>query len=148
VSGDGRLVRISASTLDAMIEHARREAPNECCGMLVGRPSQVERSVPAKNVAAMPTVRYEVDPREHIALNRELRGSGQQVIGVYHSHPLGPARPSASDLAEAFYPDFIYVIVSLVDPLHAEVRAFEIAGGRANDMTIENASILRSFRSS
>jgi proteasome lid subunit RPN8/RPN11 len=139
VNGDDPTVSVAASVLDAMIAHARREAPNECCGLLVGGPGRIDRSVPANNIAPTPATRYEIDPREHIALNREVRGSGQEVIGVYHSHPRGPARPSASDLAEAFYPDFLYIIVSLEDAVQADIRAFSIKDGRA---------ILRSFQSS
>jgi desampylase len=148
VTSDARSISIAESAIDAMVAHARRDLPHECCGLLVGTADNVDASVAARNIAPTPATRYEVDPREHIALNRELRGSGHAVIGVYHSHPRGPARPSPSDVADAFYPDFIYVIVSLADPLHAAVGAFEIRDGRANQLTIANPPILRSFRSS
>jgi proteasome lid subunit RPN8/RPN11 len=143
-----RTIHIAAALLDALVDHARREAPNECCGMLVGRPGEVDSSVPTRNIAATPATRYEIDPREHIALNRELRGSGREVVGVYHSHPQGPGRPSASDVSEAFYPEFVYVIVSLENPLHAEILAFAIKDGHASEVTMTEDSTLRSFRSS
>jgi proteasome lid subunit RPN8/RPN11 len=127
--------------VDAMVEHARREAPNECCGLLAGTAEQIDRSVPTPNLAASPT-RFEVDPREHIALNRRLRGSGTAVIGVYHSHPRTTAHPSPSDIAEAFYPDFVYVVISLADPTRPDVRAYRIRDGRASEVG------LRSFQSS
>jgi proteasome lid subunit RPN8/RPN11 len=143
-----RHVRVSRSVVDAIIDHARQDAPNECCGMLVGSLDEVDASVPTRNIAPTPATRYEIDPREHIALNRELRGSGREVVGVYHSHPQGPNRPSASDVAEAFYPQFVYLIASLANPLDAEVRAFEIKDGEATEVAMVGASILRSFRSS
>ena len=132
-------IYIAAPVVDAMINHARRDAPHECCGLLVGRPNRVDESVPTTNVATTPLTRYEVAPIEHIRLNRTLRGSGRSVVGVYHSHPRGPSTPSTADVAEAFYPDFLYLIVSLADPRSANVRAFEIRNARF---------ILRSFRSS
>jgi proteasome lid subunit RPN8/RPN11 len=130
---------ISAPVVDAIIAHARRDAPHECCGLLVGSQDRVDDCVPTTNVAATPLTRYEVAPIEHIRLNRQLRGSGREVVGVYHSHPRGPATPSISDVEEAFYPDFVFLIVSLADPQSVEVRAFEIRDARF---------ILRSFRSS
>jgi len=145
---DTRTVAISQAVVNAMIAHAQREAPKECCGLLVGSAGRVDENVATRNIAGTPETRYEVDPREHIALNRTLRGSGREVVGVYHSHPRGPARPSPTDVAEAFYPDFIYVIVSMEQASHADVRAFEIVAGQANELTIVHAPILRSFRSS
>jgi proteasome lid subunit RPN8/RPN11 len=138
-----RHVRVSRSVVDAIIDHARQDAPNECCGMLVGSLDEVDASVPARNIAPTPATRYEIDPREHIALNRALRGSGREVVGVYHSHPHGPNRPSKSDITEAFYPQFVYLIASLANPLEAEVRAFEIKDGEATEVPMVDASILR-----
>jgi proteasome lid subunit RPN8/RPN11 len=68
--------------------------------------------VPARNVLAHPS-RYQIDPQDHIDLNRRLRGTARSVIGAYHSHPRTPAVPSPRDLAEAHYPEFVWVIVSL-----------------------------------
>jgi [CysO sulfur-carrier protein]-S-L-cysteine hydrolase len=140
VTDEGSM-RVAAAVLEEMVAHARREAPNECCGLLVGTAEEIGRSVPTPNLAASPT-RYEVDPREHIALNRQLRGSGTAVIGVYHSHPRTSAEPSPSDIREAFYPDFVYVIVSLADPRQPDVRAFRIRDGQSSVVS------LRSFQTS
>jgi proteasome lid subunit RPN8/RPN11 len=120
-------IRIAAAVIDAIVDHARREAPNECCGLLVGSVGAIERAVPTRNAASSPT-RYLVDPSEHFALIRELRGTGSDIAGAYHSHPGSPAIPSPSDIAEA-WPEFLYVIVSLEDEARPDVRAFRIADG-------------------
>jgi proteasome lid subunit RPN8/RPN11 len=118
----------------AMIAHARDEAPNECCGLLVGDGSLIEASVRARNLRASPT-RYLLDPAEHIATNRKLRGTGRTVIGTYHSHPASPAIPSETDRAEALYPEFVWMIVSLLTP-EADVAAFRLTEAGALSLSI------------
>lgn len=115
----------------AIVAHARRERPHECCGLLVGDDRQVVAAVPMRNVAETPRTRYRIDDREHIALRRSLRDSAadERVVGVYHSHPEGPAEPSARDLAEAHYPDWLYVIVGFSGD-RAHVRGFALEPGR------------------
>jgi [CysO sulfur-carrier protein]-S-L-cysteine hydrolase len=135
-------IAVAAHALEAMVAHARREAPNECCGLLVGWPGRIDESVATTNLAASPT-RFLLDPSDHIAINRRLRGSGREVIGAYHSHPHSAAEPSPTDIAEAHYPDFIHVIVSLADPANVDVRGYRIRSGRVSLVTLT----LRSFRS-
>ena len=119
-----------------ILAHARAEAPGECCGLLVGRGSLVVECVPSPNVDPNPN-RYEIDARVHIATNRRLRGSDRSVVGAYHSHPHSPAWPSASDLAEAYYADFIWVIVSLAAPDAEAVKAFRLDGARIMELAID-----------
>ena len=82
------------------------------------------------------TTRYLVDPAEHVALLKRLRGGPRDVIGAYHSHPRSPAWPSPSDIADAFSAHFVYVIVSLADPATPAVRAFRIGGSEVIELTI------------
>ena len=111
-----------------LVAHARAAAPRECCGLLVGRGSRIDECVPTANVDPNPH-RYQVDPAAHIALNKRLRGSSRSVLGVYHSHPRGGEAPSPSDIAEAAYPDFIHVIISMAGGGEPGVRAYRIVGG-------------------
>jgi proteasome lid subunit RPN8/RPN11 len=115
----------------ALVAHARRERPNECCGLLVGAGSRVAFAVPARNVDASSTTRYRIDPRQHLDLQRVLREAVPPIaiIGAYHSHPHGTAVPSESDVAEAHYDEWTYVIVGLRARV-AQVRAFRIRRGR------------------
>jgi proteasome lid subunit RPN8/RPN11 len=110
-----------------MLEHAREEAPRECCGLLVGKGDAVARTVRAGNLDAAAT-RYLIDPEDHFAAIRSARAEGLEVIGAYHSHPSSAPIPSETDVSEADSgADFLYVIVSLVDD---EVRAYRIVDGQ------------------
>jgi proteasome lid subunit RPN8/RPN11 len=128
-------VRLHGDVRERLVAHAREEAPNECCGLLVGSGSVIDECVRARNLEASPT-RYLLDPADHFAAIRRLRGSGRAVLGVYHSHPASPAVPSPSDLAEALYPDFIWVIVSLASPECPEVSAYRIRDGAVTPLAV------------
>jgi len=109
--------------LEAILHHAERANPRECCGVLLGREDEILQAVEARNLSEDPN-RYLLDPADHIAIRRNARAAGLAVVGFYHSHPHSAARPSATDQAEAAYPDHLYLIVG-VD----EVRLFRLAGG-------------------
>ena len=118
-------MRIRQAVIEAMFDHARRDRPNECCGLLIGTSHAIERAEPARNLRSSPT-RYLVDPADHCRALREARAAGRRVVGVYHSHPHGPARPSATDLREASYPEYVYLIVSPgIDGGDAQVVGFQ-----------------------
>jgi proteasome lid subunit RPN8/RPN11 len=104
---------VSPSVIAAIVAHAREAAPNECCGLLLGRGEDVLEAVRARNAADEPRRRYLIDPKDHIATMRDARSRGLEVVGFYHSHPRSAAAPSETDLAEATYPDHLYAIVSL-----------------------------------
>ena len=121
-------IHLPVSVRAEMIAHATEEAPRECCGLLVGQGSNVDESVRVRNVHPSPS-RYLLDPAEHIATNRRLRGTGREVIGAYHSHPHSPAVPSPVDRAEAYYSDFVWIIVSLAVEGEPAVAAYRLRGG-------------------
>lgn len=111
-----------------MIQHARDEAPLECCGLLVGTDGVIDEYVRTRNVRAS-DVAYEIDPSEHIATRKRLRHSGRSILGAYHSHPRSMAVPSPTDIAEAHYDrEFVYVIVSL-EREPPVVRAYRVELG-------------------
>ena len=120
-----------------MIAHAREEAPNECCGLLVGPPGRIDEVVRCTNLDVSP-VRYRLDPKRHIDTNKRLRHTSRAVVGVYHSHPHSPAVPSESDVAEAHYPEFVWIVVSLADAQAPDVRAYTIAGGVVTPLVIQH----------
>jgi proteasome lid subunit RPN8/RPN11 len=119
-----------------MIAHARRTAPTECCGFLVGRGRAVISTVEMDNVAGSPT-EFQIDAAEHIELRRLLRRARPPltILGVYHSHPGSEAYPSETDVAQCFYPDWVQVIVSLATqpPI---VRGFRIAAGQVEAVAL------------
>jgi proteasome lid subunit RPN8/RPN11 len=118
-------VNITKAALDAVVAHAREALPGECCGLLIGTPARIDSAHPARNLETG-TTRFLIDPRDHFAAVHAARDSKRFVIGVYHSHPSSPAAPSASDLADASYDDYVYLIVSLAsDPLDARLFRLE-----------------------
>ena len=108
-------LRLPAAVRRAIAAHARRDAPNECCGFLLGRRAHVAYALPASNTSTTPLTRYRVDPRAHIALRRILRRLEPplSILGIYHSHPCGPGGPSLSDIREAHVREWVHVIVDL-----------------------------------
>ncbi len=102
-----------------MVARARASAPEETCGILAGTLADGQRRVEAhhsvENVADRPRSRYEFDPREQLERLEAVEAAGHEVVGFYHSHPRGPAEPSATDAALATWPDRSYVVVSLGD---------------------------------
>lgn len=119
---------ISRADWDAIVHHAQEEAPNECCGFARMSDGRVDEVVPAKNLRPSP-YGYEIDPYSLMAAN-DLDDEGHGVA-IYHSHPRSEARPSQTDINLAFYPDWRYLIVSLVaDPV---VRAWRIVDGRVEE---------------
>ncbi|MGV2495415.1 Mov34/MPN/PAD-1 family protein [Pelagerythrobacter aerophilus] len=94
-----------AEVTSAVLEGIRAEAaaadPRECCGILLGDGGTVRALAPARNVHPAPETHFEIDPRALIDAYRAARGGGPQVMGYYHSHPHGPAEPSATDRASA-----------------------------------------------
>jgi proteasome lid subunit RPN8/RPN11 len=111
-----------------MIAHAREEAPLESCGLLIGRPGVIEEALRTRNARRSATT-FLVDPADHFAAIRRVRAEGRAILGAYHSHPRSPAVPSPVDLHEALYREFVYVIVSLLDPA-ADVRAYRLEQAR------------------
>lgn len=123
-------MRVRREALDRITMHARRDSPRECCGILVGVEDEILEAVPARNIAADPLRRYEVSPADHFAQIKRCRESSSgagpvlRIVGVYHSHPRGAARPSPTDLDQAF-DEYLYVIAGPVDDsLPYEIRGF------------------------
>jgi [CysO sulfur-carrier protein]-S-L-cysteine hydrolase len=130
-------VVLAAAVLDAMVAHAREDAPDECCGLLVGSANRIDEAVRTRSLERSPN-RYQVDPAAHFALIRRLRGTDRAIIGAYHSHPRSAAEPSPSDLREAYDSELVYVIVSLAG-VEPEVRAWKIAEGVVVELRIRQA---------
>jgi len=108
-------VRLPPPLAAAIAAAAARAAPRECCGLLEGVRRDglfiVQALHPARNLSTDPD-RFEIDPRDHIGAVKKARGAGAAIIGCYHSHPEGAARPSARDLAGAGEEDFLWLIAA------------------------------------
>lgn len=118
---------LAAGILEQVTEHAKGAYPKEGCGLLVGR-DVAGRFVPMQNVSSS-AAQFEMDPAELIGTLRDLRGTGEDLIAIYHSHPHGPAEPSKTDIRQAYYPDAAHLIVSLAHPERPQAVAFRIIDG-------------------
>ena len=115
--GVSKMIRLTRSQLMSLAGHLEAAYPNEACGLLVGRREGdldlVAEARPVPNAtAARRGDRYEMDPAELLAAERAARAAGASVLGVFHSHPDGAARPSPVDLERA-WDGYVYLIVSI-----------------------------------
>jgi len=108
----GMEIGLTSDAKATLLEEATRALPNECCGLLLGRAGRIECAVPCANVHADPARHFEIDPAALIAAHKAARGGGPQLLGYYHSHPMGRAEPSATDRALAGGDGRIWAIVA------------------------------------
>jgi proteasome lid subunit RPN8/RPN11 len=111
---------------EAIIEHARRDAPRECCGIIAGRAGIPSELHALRNIAEGNRL-YEVDPVQLMELEfNVLENDGAEIVAIYHSHPESPAYPSRTDVELAYWPEAIYLICSLENPAEPSIRGFRI----------------------
>ena len=115
-----------------MIAQARADAPLETCGLLAGRDGRVTRVLPVPNILRS-RVAYRMDGQEFLDA---MATCDFEPLAIYHSHPQGPPVPSPTDVAESYYPDSIYVIISLAQE-PPSVRAFRIVNGLVTKETCQ-----------
>lgn len=112
--------QVSSMVLDQMRAEAMRAAPEECCGLLLGErcgeAAIIRQIAPAPNIHPCPRSRFSIDPRALIAAHKAARSGGPAVLGHYHSHPIGPPAPSATDQAMAARDGSIWAIIALGRP--------------------------------
>jgi [CysO sulfur-carrier protein]-S-L-cysteine hydrolase len=126
-------VRISRALLDELIQHSREDMPNECCGIVATDDGAAVKVFRATNAEASP-VRYSLDPHEQYRITMEIEDQGWELGAIYHSHTRSEAYPSQTDVNLAFYPDALYVIVSVQRPDKPEVRAFRIVDEQIDEV--------------
>ncbi len=124
-------MRIARVLYDQMVQHARADAPNECCGMIAARDGDAVKVYAAANAAASP-LRYEIDGAEQYRIQMAIDDDGLDLGAIYHSHTRSAPYPSQTDINLAFYPDALYVIVGLAGG-EVDVKAYEIRDGRVSE---------------
>lgn len=113
-----------------IIKHAKEDSPFEACGILAGKKHQINKIYKMANKADNPGEFYFMEPAEQFKVIKEIRKEGLEMLGIYHSHPYSPAYPSKYDVELAFYPEAVYVIVSLKDLESPEIKGFKITDGK------------------
>src|SRR5437016_14411693 len=121
------VLEIRRDLVEAIVAHARRDHPDEACGVIAGPEGsdRPERLIEMTNAARSPTF-YEFDSMEQIRVHREMEAAGEVPVVIYHSHTATEAYPSRTDISLAHEPDAHYVLVSTRDPETYELRSYRI----------------------
>ena len=124
------VLTIDSAIVDAIVAHARRDHPDEACGVVAGplgsdRPT---RHIAMDNAARSMTF-YEFDSMEQLRVWREMDDNDEEPVVIYHSHTATEAYPSRTDISFAGEPGAHYVLVSTREPDSEEIRSFRIVDG-------------------
>ncbi len=136
-------MQLRRDLVDAMVAHARRDHPDEACGILAGPEGsdRAERCIPMLNAQRSPTY-FEFDQTEWLKVYRELQANDEEVVVIYHSHTATPAYPSVTDVRKAgefatMLPSPHYVLVSTRDPDEHELRSYRIVDGVITEESVD-----------
>ena len=137
------MLTITQEVLDAIVAHARRDHPDEACGIVAGPvgSDRAERFVPMLNAARSPTF-YEFDSGDLLRLYRDLDARDEEPVVVYHSHTATAAYPSRTDVSYASEPGAHYLLVSTREPDEDEVRSFRIVDGEVSEEEVRVVAAL------
>lgn len=137
------VLRLPAAIYDAIIAHARRDHPNEACGVVAGPAGsdRPQRLVEMLNAAGSPTF-YQFDSGEQLTLWKAMDEADEEPVVIYHSHTATQAYPSRTDIALAAEPNAHYVLVSTADPDSVEFRSYRIVDGEVSEEPVEKVDDL------
>jgi proteasome lid subunit RPN8/RPN11 len=135
------MLSISRELADQIIDHARRDHPDEACGVVAGAEGsdRPERFIPMENIARSPTF-HEFDSDEKFTVWNEMWDRDEEAVVLYHSHTATEAYPSRTDITTASTagePNAHYVIVSTREPDVAEFRSYRILDGTVTEEPVE-----------
>jgi proteasome lid subunit RPN8/RPN11 len=137
------VLSIDRSIIDAIIAHARRDHPDEACGVVagpVGSDTPV-RHIPMDNAARSMTF-YEFDSMEHLRVWREMDDRDEEPVVIYHSHTATEAYPSRTDVSLAMEPGAHYVLVSTREPDTSDFRSYRIVDGEVTEEEVRVVATL------
>lgn len=129
-------MRIPKSFADAIIEQARSEHPNEACGLIAGTNGTATKLYRMTN-AERSGVIYRMDPAEQLRVFNDIEDQGLDLVAIYHSHTRSPAYPSATDVQLAYYPEAVYLIVSLREADAPDLRGFRILESKVEEIELD-----------
>ena len=141
------MLTISRATYDAIVAHAKRDHPDEACGIVAGPEGsdRPERLIEMVNAAGSPTF-YEFDSTDLLHLYKEMDARDEEPVVVYHSHTATEAYPSVTDVKLAGEPNAHYVLVSTREHGNAEgpveFRSFRIVDGEITEEEISVVAVL------
>lgn len=128
-------IELDRTTYDEIVEHARSGFPYEVCGLLAGQDGQLRKHYPIPNSARSMTY-YNMEPRALLQAMNDIDDNDWELLAIYHSHTHTEAYPSPTDVELAFYPEAVYLILSLQDPEQPALRGFDIAYGEVTERVV------------
>lgn len=127
------MLQVENSVYTAVIAEGQAGYPLEICGLLAGQNGRITHHYPIHNIHQSP-VAFEMEPKQQIETMLAIEAQKQELLGIYHSHPKGPATPSPTDIAQAYYPELIQFILSLKERERPSLRAFTIVDGHVDEI--------------
>ncbi|MBQ6963014.1 MAG: M67 family metallopeptidase [Paludibacteraceae bacterium] len=124
-------MKIPQDIIDELIAQARKDAPNESCGYLLGIGDEVTENYWMENIDHSPE-HFSFAPKDQFAALRYARSKGLKILANWHSHPATPSRPSQEDLRLANDPTIRYAILSLLND-EPRLNSFKILNGEIID---------------
>jgi [CysO sulfur-carrier protein]-S-L-cysteine hydrolase len=130
------VLQLPREMVDAVVAHARRDHPDECCGVIAGRDGVATRLFPMENAERSPTG-FSFDSAEQLRVWRDIDDADEDLLVVYHSHTATEAYPSRTDVRwSANTPGTSWLLVSTREPDEEEVRAFRIEDGVVEELEL------------
>ncbi len=123
--------------VNRILRQAQSSPDAEICGLITAKAGRPSRCIAVPNISERPQQLFAMDPGRQIDAMRRMREQGEELFGIYHSHPHSPAQPSDRDLQEAGYPEALYIIVSLNTRGVLEMRGFRLREGKAVQVQLE-----------
>ncbi|MGZ8188314.1 MAG: Mov34/MPN/PAD-1 family protein [Methylosarcina sp.] len=129
-------IQLPRKLTNQLLHLAQISPDQEVCGLIGGKNGVPCTCYPITNIARHPEHRFLLDAKQQIASMSQMRDQGEDLFAIYHSHPSAPARPSASDLEQAAYPEALYLIISLNTKGILEMRGFKISQQKATEIML------------
>ena len=121
---------------EGILRHGLKELPNEACGILAGKDEEVAKIYEMINIDRSPESFF-MDSKEQLKVMKDIRNSGLEMVGIYHSHVASEAYPSNEDVKLAFYPEVSYAIITIKDKKHPYLRSFKIREGQIEEEKVK-----------
>lgn len=123
--------------VNQMLQQAQSSPDTEVCGLIASKQGRPIRFIPVSNISEHPQRLFTMDPKQQIDAMRSMRERGEELFGIFHSHPHSPATPSDTDLEQAGYPEALYLIVSLTSEGVLEMRAYRFGEGHIREVRLD-----------
>jgi proteasome lid subunit RPN8/RPN11 len=134
------LITLPRTLVSQLFSLVQGSPTQEVCGLVGGRAGVPLRCYPVANVSEDAERRFDMDPAEQIRAMRKMRERGEDLVAIYHSHPSGSCQPSPIDIAQAAYPEALYLIISLGTRGVLEMRGFRMDGSGMREIELETGN--------